>query len=168
MSDTLIQTIEKALGREPPKSHSEQVASDRADAYLEALAARKEAAAQSSGQAVSDSNWFGSGLVSDIPGVSGSNVLLGLSFALAVVVVLLSTVTFRLSRRNKRMINSSYFENQVIGGMTKKRETLIWFRRQSAKGKEYNAFLKDLRTLVEKHQSEGGVNVRFTEGWRDE
>lgn len=187
---SLIQATEEMLGREPPKPRSERIAEEeREEVVAEAIARSKARIAAeksgaspeevaraveeaSSGNSVSSTD-TSSYTVADTPDplvdmLQGGRdeAIISASIVLAVLVIGLSLIVFRLSRRNKRMRESSVFSTEVLGAVGKN-ETVLWFHRKSSKGKEYRAFLKDLRKLAKEHEEKSGVEFTLTEGWRD-
>ncbi len=150
---TLVQRIEKALGREVPKAH------DVDDRYI-AQSADSADVSDGTGSVV-ESAW------STFQSMDGDMVLISIC-VLAALVILLTFLVFRLAKRNRRMAQSTMFENTHLGSLSLKKETFLLFRRQSPKDKAYREFQKELRSLVEKHQKKDGLEIRFQEGTRDQ
>jgi len=187
---SLIQEMEKGLGREPPMPRSERIAKEeRVEMVAEAIAKTKARLADEKSGAnpeafthSSEGVFSGNGVMESITGsftdasssdplldmvnTGREDVLIGASAVLAILVIGLSFVVFRLARRNKRMRESSLFSTEVLGGLGKT-ETVLWFRRKSKSGKEYREFLRDLRKLAKEHQEKSGVEFDLTEGLRD-
>jgi hypothetical protein len=164
MTDTLIQTIERTLGREVPTGRQDQKFKSAAKEYRETLAEQREADnAEMSGSSISN---YDSGIVG-LMTQADSAPLAGFAIGLAVLVAILSVMVFKLSARIKRMKHSKLFESEAIGKMSVKYETLLWFRRLSPADRKYKAFLKDLRVLVEDHKAKGNIEISLNEGWRD-
>lgn len=188
---SLIQATEKLMGREPPVARSERIAEEQRDEMVAEAIARSKAqiAAEKSGaspeevaraveQAYPDNgvsethtstlaNSESSVPFLDMLGNGRDDTLIGASAVLAIIVIGLSFVVFRLSQRNKRMRESSMFSTEVLGGLGTN-ETVLWLRRNSMRGKEYRAFLGDLRKLAEEHQEKTGVEFTLREGKRDQ
>ncbi|WP_372997236.1 hypothetical protein [Marinobacter sp.] len=188
---SLIQATEKMLGREPPMPRSERIAKEERDEMVaEAIASTKaQLAAEKSGTSPevftrsSEGAYSGNGAGESLTGSftvadasdplldifdgGREDVLIGASAVLAFLVIGLSFVVFRLSRRNKRMRESSMFSTEVLGNLGQN-ETVLWLHRKSKRGKEYRAFLADFRKLAKEHQEKSGVEFTLTEGRRDD
>jgi hypothetical protein len=177
---TLIQEVEKGLGREPPMPRSDQLAEERYQAAAEEARARIKARDENtleesnSGTITEDDSFLGSILHSDGVGSiddtlmgQENNILIGFSVILAILVVALSVAVIRLAKQNKRMRESSFFSDNLISGIGRQSETFMWFRRNSPKNKEYRKFLVELKKLVKQHHEENGIHITMNEGWRD-
>jgi len=180
---TLIQEVEEGLGREAPLPRSERIAKERREEMVaearERIQARVKAeesglpavdfseAASSTGISIGNSYSELGDPIIDWAGEGKDTALIGGSLILALLVVVLSVMVLRLSRRNKRMRESSFFSDKVVSGIGRNNETFIWFHRNSPNDKYYRQFLVDLKKLVKKHHEEGGIHVTMNEGWRD-
>jgi hypothetical protein len=164
MADTLIQVIEKSLGREPPKPHSEKVIDDRVEEYREKLAEQREAEEVATTE--QNSSGYDDALVTML--LSDDTMpLTGLAIGMSLIVAILALLVFKLAHRNKWMRHSARINNTALSQMSLKNETYIWIHRTSGKGKQYRAFLKELKALVEEHKQKGDIEVDLSEGWRD-
>lgn len=173
MSDTMIQSIEKALGREPPVSQKEKKQREYVESvsekYREKIAAGEQAMIQTSGQADAELSLFSETLAGEMTfdlGSGESHAVPAITLGLAVLLVIVSFVTFRLARRNRMMRESGYFNNEVIGKMAQKQETVLWFRKQSPNRKEYQKFVGDVQRLVDDYNDSGEGKIDLSEAWR--
>lgn len=177
---TLIQEVEKGLGREPPMARSDRLAEERYIAAAEEARARIKARAESTAEessagTITEADPFlgsmlhvdGTGKIDAALTGQGNGMLIGVSVILSLLVLALSVAVIRLAKRNKRMRESSFFSDSLISGVGRQTETFIWFRRNSPNNKEYRKFLVELKKLAKKHHEENGIHVTMNEGWRD-
>lgn len=174
MSETLIQSIEKALGREPPISQNEKEEREYVEKIAEEYRAKLESGEMGNAEAerqskVEKPSSSGETLASDSTydfDLLEAQAVPAVTVGLAILLVIMSFVTFRLARRNRMLRESGYFNNQAIGNMARKQETVLWFRRQSPDTKKYKEFVSHVQRLVEEHNDSGDGKIELSEAWR--